>query len=244
MIKVLITGATGFIGNALVKRLSANSSISLILANSKTTRDELECMLHQSSFVYHLAAVHRPEDPAEYLITNLGLTEFILEILKSKKAKTRILYTSSVHAAAASTSYGASKRAAEELIIQSLQTNVSANFIRLPHVFGPHGKESYTSVLHTFCYRISNSKSFSVNDLNIILDFIYIDDLLEGMEQFLYEDHAISILQAHINKHITQLSLERLLYLILSIKLQINPNIGGVSNVFLNNLKKTFESYY
>lgn len=194
---VLITGAAGFVGKNLTAALQnirdgkdrVHSEIkidALYLYDADIAIELLDAYCAEADFVFHLAGVNRPQDPAEYMQDNLGFTLTLLETLKKHNNTCPIVFSSSIKAALmggyAGDVYGKSKRAAEDLLFAyAKETGVKVMVYRFPNLFGKWCRPNYNSVVATFCYNIANDLPVTVHDRATELELLYIDDLLEEM---------------------------------------------------------------
>ncbi len=175
--KVLITGASGFIGKNLISHLRLQPDLCEILSYTKETTESLESLLDQADFVFHLAGVNRPQDETEFKTGNTDLTEQIVTHLASTDKKTPVLITSSTQAEL-DNPYGKSKLAAEKLVEQYAGDTGAPCFIaRLPNVFGKWSRPNYNSAVATFCYNLTHSLPIAIHDPSAALNLIYIDDV-------------------------------------------------------------------
>lgn len=181
--RVLITGADGFIGKNLCLRLAENKTIEVICFTRRNAQHELPLLLQGVDFVYHLAGVNRPQSPEEYIDGNSELTRILCDELVSIAQETGrkipLLLTSSIHAAV-ETPYGNSKRIAENHVIDiANKYNIPAYICRLPGVFGKWARPNYNSVVATFCYNIAHDLPISVTNPNNTITLTYIDDVID-----------------------------------------------------------------
>lgn len=176
--KVLVTGAKGFIGRNLVTTLKQDSNIEVIEIDIENSTEELKQATINSEFIFHLAGVNRPKDEKEFFEGNTGLTEIIIETLKQHHKKTPILITSSIQADLDNV-YGQSKKAAEEVLKEYAQkTEANIYIYRLPNVFGKWCRPNYNSAVATFCHKIARDEEIWINDRHISLNLVYIDDVV------------------------------------------------------------------
>jgi UDP-2-acetamido-2,6-beta-L-arabino-hexul-4-ose reductase len=180
--KILVTGAKGFIGKNLVLELK-NRGYNNVFEFDTDTKDEmLDEYTKECDFVYHLAGVNRPENPEDFMKGNFGFTSTLLNALVRNGNKSPALITSSIQAAV-DNPYGVSKREGEKLIFEYGETyGVRTCVYRLPNVFGKWCRPNYNSAVATFCNNIANGLEITVNDPNVNMQLVYIDDV---MEQFL-----------------------------------------------------------
>lgn len=177
--KILITGAKGFVGKNLTCELRNKGYHDLYLYDVDTDPVLLDAFTQDCEFVFHLAGVNRPEKVEEYMEGNFGFTSLLLDQLKKNHNKAPVLITSSIQAAL-DNPYGQSKRAGEELIRQYGTDNQVTTYIyRMPNVFGKWCRPNYNSAVATFCNNIANDLPIQVNDRNVDMTLVYIDDVVE-----------------------------------------------------------------
>ncbi|MFD1802497.1 NAD-dependent epimerase/dehydratase family protein [Mixta tenebrionis] len=180
--KILITGADGFIGKNLCLRMAEDKDSELVFFTRHNKIDELSFLLKEVDFIFHLAGVNRPQDAEEFVEHNSELTRIlcqeIVKIAKDTGRKIPVLFTSSIHASA-DTLYGKSKRIAEGYIIDLLKdSNIPAYIYRLPGVFGKWARPNYNSVVATFCNNIARDLPVSINNPQQEISLVYIDDVV------------------------------------------------------------------
>lgn len=194
--KVLVTGAKGFVGKNLVESLknirdgkdqTRKITIKEIYEyDLDSSLEELEIYTRNCDFVFHLAGVNRPRNDEEFMKGNFGFTSQLLDCLKKYKNRCPIMISSSIQATLvgryAKSAYGKSKLAGEELMFAyEKETNANVLVYRFPNLFGKWCRPNYNSVIATFCYNIANDLPIQVNDASTELEWLYIDDLLEEM---------------------------------------------------------------
>lgn len=179
--KILITGANGFIGKNLISELRNRDYQDLLLVDRDTTEKELEKYSLEADFVFHLAGVNRPKEEIEFTQGNVDFTDRLLSNLKKSNKKAPIMISSSTQAVL-DNSYGISKRAGEQLIFDyAEETGVRSLVYRFPNVFGKWSKPNYNSAIATFCYNISRNLDITVNDPSVMLELVYIDDVVNEL---------------------------------------------------------------
>ncbi|CCJ74778.1 WbjC [Cronobacter condimenti 1330] len=175
--KIVVTGADGFIGRNLCLRLQEAGYNDLIKISRKNSIEELEHALKQADFVYHLAGVNRPQHEREFAEGNGNFTEAIIEILLKNKLNIPIMLSSSIQAKQKN-AYGLSKAAAEKHILRYATISGAAHYIyRYPNVFGKWCKPNYNSFVATFCHNLSHGLDITVNDPAAAVNLVYIDDV-------------------------------------------------------------------
>jgi len=186
--KVLITGADGFIAKNLRETLQRDENVKLYLFSKDDSLDILEAYLKEVDFVYHLAGVNRPKDNEEFYEGNTNLTRFIVDVLKKNKKAVPIVLSSSTQALQ-DNDYGKSKLQAENIVLDySKELDVNSYVFRLPNVFGKWSKPNYNSVISTWCYNISHDIDIQVDDETYTMNLVYIDDVVNEFVQCLNSD--------------------------------------------------------
>ena len=177
--KVLITGAEGFIGRNLQLRLRERKDIEVVTFTRADSVTALPHLLDGVDVVFHLAGVNRPQDPQEFVLGNAELTQALSLAVQTSGRPMRVLLSSSIQAQM-DTPYGSSKHQAEQTI-QALNgfNNISVHIFRLPNVFGKWAKPNYNSAVATFCHNIARGLPVQINDPNANVTLVYIDDVLD-----------------------------------------------------------------
>lgn len=192
---ILITGAKGFVGRNLVENLknirdgknrTTGLSIGEILEyDLDTDPGLLPEYCRRADFVFHLAGVNRPKDPAEFMAGNFGFTSTLLDALRACGNRCPVMLSSSIQATCIGrydSEYGRSKLAGEELFFAyGRETGAEVLVYRFPNLFGKWCRPNYNSVVATFCHNIANGLPIQVNDPAVQLELLYIDDLVEEM---------------------------------------------------------------
>jgi len=175
---ILITGAKGFMGRNLSHTLSAlRPEDALDLIDAASTGEELVQAAQRADFVFHLAGVNRPKDPAEFMKGNGDLTQQLMHLLEEAK-KPPVWLSSSIQAELENP-YGQSKRAAEDAVrAYGERTGAQTCIYRLPNVFGKWSQPNYNSAVATFCYNIARGLPITVNDPAVRLRLVHIDDVV------------------------------------------------------------------
>lgn len=172
--KVLVTGADGFIGKNLMISLQRNPSIEIIKFTRDCSVEQLPALVAQVDFIFHLAGINRPVDENEFAVGNADLTATICQAIQASGRKIPILLTSSSQAERHN-AYGKSKLQAEmHLLNLHMQTDNKVYIYRLPNVFGKWCKPNYNSAVATFCHNISRGLPIQVNDPSAKLNLVHI----------------------------------------------------------------------
>lgn len=195
--KILVTGAKGFVGKNLCAQLNnikegkaccyGNLSVSVIYTyDIDSSLEELDSYCRDCDFVFNLAGVNRPQSQEEFMQGNFGFTSTLLNILKKYKNNCPVMISSSIQATLAgrfgTSEYGMSKKAGEELMFQyGEETGAKVLVYRFPNLFGKWCRPNYNSVVATLCNNIANDLPIQVNDASVELELLYIDDLVEEM---------------------------------------------------------------
>ena len=190
----LITGASGFLGKNLQLHLAERGDVQVVVFNRGYDVGQLPALLQEVDFVFHLAGVNRPQDPAEFVSGNLDLTQILCRavavIAQSTGRKIGVVYTSSTQADK-DNAYGASKRGAEEaLFALQREHDVPVYVFRLPNVFGKWCKPNYNSAVATFCHNIARGLPIQVNDTAAPVMLVYVDDVIKRFVELMDESEG------------------------------------------------------
>ena len=253
--KILVTGAKGFIGKNLVSQLrnigegKANNykisgeELTIFEYDVDSDIQELDTYCKEADFVFHLAGVNRPKDSSEFMLGNYGFTSQLLNALKRHENRCPVMLSSSIQATL-DNPYGESKRAGEQLMFDyAKETGAKVLVYRFPNVFGKWCRPNYNSVIATFCNNIANDLPIQINDASVKLNLVYIDDVVEELIAALsgdehYEDNFCSI------KPIYTITLGEIVDLLSSFKnMQQDLDIPNVKDGFSKKLYSTYLSY-
>ena len=195
--KILVTGAKGFVGRNLCAQLKnirdgkarfyGDLQIDDVYEyDLDSTEEQLDSWCRDCDFVFNLAGVNRPKDPGEFMRGNFGFASTLLNTLKRHGNKAPVMLSSSAQASLTGrfgdSEYGRSKRAGEDLFLQYGEENgVRMLVYRFPNLYGKWCRPNYNSAIATFCHNIANGLPITVNDPSVELETLYIDDLVDEM---------------------------------------------------------------
>ncbi len=183
--KVLVTGAKGFIGRNLVSELNRKEGIEVLPFDMDASIEQLEEYCKECGFVYNLVGVNRPEHAEEFWEGNFHFVSALLDALKKNGNTCPVMHSSSIQAVL-DNPYGKSKRAAEEqLFAYGEETGAPVYIYRFTNIFGKWCRPNYNSVVATFCYNISRGLPIWVNGRDTVMHLVYIDDVMEELSQAL-----------------------------------------------------------
>lgn len=242
--KILVTGAKGFIGKNLIAELRNRNYQDILEYDIDTKEEFIDTYCREADFVFHLAGVNRPKEQNEFMEGNFGFTSVLLDALKHNNNKCPIMLSSSTQAAL-NNPYGESKKAGEELLFNySQETGAKVFVYRFPNVFGKWCRPNYNSAIATFCHNITHDLPIQVNDPEVVLDLVYIDDVvnelinaLEGKankkdDGYSYVETVHTVKLGEVANLINSFSASR-----------DNRSIPDMSNPFEKKLYSTYLSY-
>jgi UDP-2-acetamido-2,6-beta-L-arabino-hexul-4-ose reductase len=178
--KVLITGANGFVGKNLIAHLRERKDVEVLRFCREDNIASLNSLVSEVDFIFHLAGVNRPQNVEEYKVGNADLTQALCAAVIMSGRKIPILYTSSIQAELAN-AYGESKREAEDILLNlSMTFGNKVYLFRLPNVFGKWARPNYNSAVATFCHNVANNLPVSINDASAKISLVYIDDVISS----------------------------------------------------------------
>ena len=194
--KILVTGAAGFAGKNLVEALKnirdgkdkTHPSLQIeeiYCYDLDSTAEDLTFYCENADFVFHFAGVNRPKDPEEFMKGNFGFSSLLLDTLKAAGNPCPVVLSSSIQATLIGRydgDYGRGKKAGEELFFSyGKETGAQVLVYRFPNLFGKWCRPNYNSAVATFCHNYANDLPIQVNDPSVVLELLYIDDLIDEM---------------------------------------------------------------
>ena len=195
--KILVTGAKGFVGRNLCanlrniqegkdRRFPELSIEAVYEYDLDSTLEQLDEYCKNADFVFNLAGVNRPQNQDEFMKGNFGFASTLLDTLKKYGNKCPVMLSSSQQASLTgrfgNSEYGRSKKAGEDLFLEyGRETGAKVLVYRFPNLFGKWCRPNYNSAVATFCNAFANDLPYTVNDPSVELELLYIDDLVDEM---------------------------------------------------------------
>lgn len=179
--KILVTGAKGFIGKNLIAELKNRNYIEIFEYNRDTDPSLLDEYCKEADFVFHLAGVNRPKEQSEFMKGNFEFTSDLLNSLKKHNNTCPVMISSSIQAKL-DNPYGKSKKAGEDLLFAyGKETGAKVLVYRFANVFGKWCRPNYNSAVATFCHNIAHDLPIQVNDRSVEMNLVYIDDVVNEL---------------------------------------------------------------
>jgi UDP-2-acetamido-2,6-beta-L-arabino-hexul-4-ose reductase len=240
--KILVTGAKGFIGRNLITELN-NHNHQVYSYDIDSDPKLLETYCKEVEFVYHLAGVNRPQKEEEYMEGNYGFTSKLLKTLTANNNNCTIVNSSSLQAEL-NNPYGISKKAGEELVLEyGFETGAKVLIYRFPNVFGKWCRPNYNSAIATFSYNIARGLPIVVHDPNVTLNLVYIDDVVKELLHILdhHETSVFGYRKIPVEYHITLGEIVELLYSFEQCR--VDHTVPDMSEELTKKLYSTYLSY-
>jgi UDP-2-acetamido-2,6-beta-L-arabino-hexul-4-ose reductase len=241
--KILVTGANGFIGRNLIAELRNQNYNDIFEFSKESEQSLLDKYCKEAEFVFHLAGINRPKDQSEFMDGNYGFTSTLLDLLKKHKNTCPVMISSSTQAELVNP-YGISKKAGENLLFKySKETGAKTLVYRLPNVFGKWCRPNYNSAVATFCHNIAHELPVNVSDSSIRMNLVYIDDVVSELIRALNfrENKVGNFCEIPV---VHTISLGEIVDMISSFKKSREErSIPDMSNPFTKKLYSTYLSY-
>ncbi len=241
--KILVTGAEGFIGKNLIAELRNRKYDDILEYDRDTDSSLLDGFCKEANFVFHLAGVNRPKEQSEFMVGNFGFTLDLLDSLKKHNNTCPVMISSSVQAEL-DNPYGESKKAGENLLFSyGEKTGGKVLVYRFPNVFGKWCKPNYNSVVATFCHNIAHDIPIQINDPSVVLNLVYIDDVVSELVNALEEkeNRIGSFCEVSVVHTITLGEIADLIYSFK--KSREDRLVPNMSEAFTKKLYSTYLSY-
>jgi len=241
--KILVTGAKGFIGKNLIVELKNRGFKNIFEYDIDTDPSLLDNFCKKADFVFHLAGINRPENEFEFMEGNFGFTSKLLDSLKLHDNRSPVVISSSTQATL-DNPYGKSKLAGEKLIKDyGKETGSKVLIYRFPNVFGKWCRPNYNSAVATFCHNMANNLPIKINDPEYLMTLVYIDDVVEELIKGLSgkENRTGELCEVPV---VHKIKLGKIVELLESFKKSREDiSIPDVSDPFTKKLFSTYLSY-
>lgn len=241
--KILITGAEGFVGKNLIVELKNRGYKDLYLYDRENSLEDLRKWTKDCEFVFHLAGVNRPEAVEEFMEGNADLTSQLTSLLEENNNQAPIMISSSIQAEKENP-YGVSKRAGEDFIFEyGERNNIPVYVYRFSNLYGKWSKPNYNTVIATFCHNVAHGLPIQVNDPTVEITFQYIDDVVNELINCL-EGNGIKTGKFYDVPEKDTRTLEEVAQLIRGFKeSRKNLEVPDMSDSFTKNLYSTYLSF-
>jgi UDP-2-acetamido-2,6-beta-L-arabino-hexul-4-ose reductase len=240
--RVLVTGAEGFIAKNLIIRLQEIGA-EVFKVTRKSSFDDLQRFVSEVDFIFHLSGVNRPKNPNEFSDDNFNFTAELCKLIEKRKNSISVVFSSSTQAED-NNPYGLSKLQSENELVNLVNLNkANVAIYRLPNIFGKWSKPNYNSVVATFCFNVINDLPLVVHDKSCPLTLVYIDDLIDSFLKAL--EYGIKKLEWPVIQKQFLTTVGELSEIIKSFKVdRSNGYIGPVGSGLTRALYSTYLSFY
>lgn len=241
--KILVTGAKGFIGKNLIAELRNRKYDDIFEYDRDADSSLLDEFCKEADFVFHLAGVNRPKEQSEFMEGNFGFTSNLLGSLKKHNNTCPVMISSSIQAEL-DNPYGESKKAGEDILFSyGEETGSKVLVYRFPNVFGKWCRPNYNSAVATFCHNIAHDLPIKVNDPSVEMNLVYIDDVVNELIDALEgkENKSGEFCEAPVVHTITLGEIVDLIYSFK--KSRENRSVPNMSDAFTKKLYSTYLSY-
>lgn len=241
--KILITGANGFVGKNLLMNLEEYNDLEILTYTRNNSLEDLKHYCSVCDFVIHLAGVNRTNNSDDFYNVNADLTDTVIKNLEESNNIVPLMISSSIQAEL-DNDYGKSKRIGENKVREyGLRNKIPVYIYRLPNLFGKWSKPFYNSVIATWCHQISRNEEITLNNENHEITFLYIDDYINDIINKLYETDRSFDTDYNVEPTYTK-TLKEVADLLYEFKESRNTRyISNMSDEFTKKLYSTYLSY-
>jgi len=241
--KILVTGAKGFIGKNLIAELKNRGYTDILEYDMSTDPSLLDTYCQEAEFIFHLAGVNRPKEQSDFMVGNFGFTSILLDALRKHKNTCPVMISSSIQAAL-DNPYGESKKAGEQLMMDyESETGTKVLIYRFPNVFGKWCKPNYNSAVATFCHNTAHDLPITVNDPSVEMNLVYVDDVVNELINAINGKENRTNDFCEVNP-VHEITLGKIVELIESFKTSRElRSVPDMSDAFTKKLYSTYLSY-
>ena len=175
---ILITGYNGFIGKNFIQSLENKKKNNIFKFGKENNIGDLEKFIFKCDIIFHLAGENRNKNKEKFISNNINLTSEIVNIIKKKKKKTYLIFSSTNQVGKKNNIYSKTKLSAEKILKKNSSSLFHVKIYRLSNIFGKWSKPNYNSAVATFCHNISRNKKIRLSKFNEYLELLYIDDVI------------------------------------------------------------------
>ncbi|PKM68151.1 MAG: hypothetical protein CVU95_05775 [Firmicutes bacterium HGW-Firmicutes-2] len=241
--KILVTGAKGFIGKNLITELKNRKYTDIYEFDQDTEPSLLDAYCKDAEFVFHLAGAYQPKDQLEFIDENVGFTSILVNTLKKYKNTCPVMISSPMQVEQDDPE-DENEKAGEDLLIKyGAESEAKILVYRFPYIFGKWGRPNYNSVVTTFCYNISRELPIHMNTPDVMMDLVYIDDVVVELIHALEGKENRDNLYCKVPTVYT-ITLGEIVDLIFSFKKsRDDKSVPDTSDAFAKKLYNTYLSY-
>ena len=241
--RVLVTGAKGFLGRNLSAHLMENGH-EVLSYDRENSPEDLKSYLAQADFIVHLAGINRPLKEEEFLDGNVNFTKTLLDLLKESGRRIPLFFSSSTQAEK-DNPYGHSKKLAEDQIFSFAEESGNPVYVyRLYNVYGKWCRPNYNSVIATWCHSIARGEPITINEAAPAIDFVYIDDVCNEILSLIEGRKSPDSKLIHRPEPHDTVSLKEIARLLRSFReSRVNASVPEIDTPFKKKLYSTYLSY-
>lgn len=242
--RILVTGAKGFLGRNLSAHLMENGH-EVLSYDRENSPEDLKSYLAQADFIVHLAGINRPPKEEGFLDGNVNFTKTLLDLLKESGRRRIPLFFSSSTQANQENPYGRSKKLAEDQVFAfAKETGNPVYVYRLYNVYGKWCRPNYNSVIATWCHSIARGEPITINEAAHAIDFVYIDDVCNEILSIIEGRKSPDPKVIHHPEPHDTVSLKEIARLLRSFReSRVNASVPEIDTPFKKKLYSTYLSY-